>query len=55
MDQLDDSLVAAGVRLTSDVLDAVDDIVPPGTDVVEQDPSADPISLRPRNRRRPQS
>ena len=52
MDQLDDSLVAAEVRLTPEVLDAVDEIVPPGTDVVEQDPSADPVSLRPENRRR---
>lgn len=53
MDQLTDSLAAADVRLSVDVLDAVDEIVPPGTDVVEQDPSADPSSLLPLKRRRP--
>jgi aryl-alcohol dehydrogenase-like predicted oxidoreductase len=33
LDQLDDMLAAADVRLGADVLDAIDAVVPPGTDV----------------------
>jgi len=38
MEQLDDLLAAADVRLTADVLDRIDELVPPGTTV---DPAAD--------------
>jgi aryl-alcohol dehydrogenase-like predicted oxidoreductase len=33
-------LRAAGIRLGEDVLDAIDDIVPPGTNFVERDAGA---------------
>jgi aryl-alcohol dehydrogenase-like predicted oxidoreductase len=53
MEQLDDLLVCAELRLDPDLLDAIDTIVGPGADVVEEDPSVDPSSLRARSRRRP--
>jgi aryl-alcohol dehydrogenase-like predicted oxidoreductase len=53
MDQLEASLGAVGVRLPADVLDALDEIVPPGTKVSPLDPSSDPVGLRPSQRRRP--
>ncbi|MBU6329161.1 MAG: aldo/keto reductase [Acidobacteria bacterium] len=53
MDQLEDLLTCAELRLDPDLLDAIDAIVAPGTDVVEEDPSVDPPSLQARNRRRP--
>jgi hypothetical protein len=40
------------VRLRTDVLDAIDAIVPPGSKVSPIDPSSDPSSLRPEKRRR---
>ncbi|MBO3751443.1 aldo/keto reductase [Streptosporangiaceae bacterium NEAU-GS5] len=40
MEQLDDLLAGADVRLTDDVLDRIDEIVPPGTDVGAPDQSA---------------
>jgi aryl-alcohol dehydrogenase-like predicted oxidoreductase len=53
MEQLDDLLTCADLRLDPAVLDAIDDIVAPGTDVVASDPSSDPSSLLPASRRRP--
>jgi hypothetical protein len=43
------------VRLSTDVLDAIDAIVPPGVRVSPVDPSSDPQSLRADRRRRVRS
>jgi aryl-alcohol dehydrogenase (NADP+) len=51
-EQLDTLLDVTDVRLDDDLLDAIDALVPPGTRVAPLDPSSDPASLRPRNRRR---
>jgi len=51
MEQLDDLLAGADVRLEAGVLDRIDEIVPPGTSIAGQDPWQ-PESLRRRNRRR---
>ena len=51
MEQLDDLLGCAELRLDPELLDAIDAIAAPGTDVVEEDPSIDPPSLLARNRR----
>jgi aryl-alcohol dehydrogenase-like predicted oxidoreductase len=40
MEQLDDLLAGAGVALTDEILDRIDEIVPPGTDVGAPDQSA---------------
>ncbi len=40
MEQLDDVLASVDVTLTDDMLDRIDEIVPPGTDVGEPDQSA---------------
>ena len=55
MAQLDDLLAGVDVQLTDDVLDRIDEIVPPGTDVGAPDESAyrPPALLRPGLRRRP--
>ena len=55
MEQLDDLLAGVDVRLTDDILDQIDEIVPPGTDVGAPDTSAylPPALLRPSLRRRP--
>lgn len=53
MEQLEDLLVCAELVLDPDLLDAIDAVVRPGEDVVEEDPSSDPTSLRARSRRRP--
>ncbi|MFB4311213.1 aldo/keto reductase [Actinomadura sp. GTD37] len=50
--QLDDLLAAADVRLDAAVLDAIDEVVPPGTDIAGIMHGADEPGLRPRNRRR---
>jgi aryl-alcohol dehydrogenase-like predicted oxidoreductase len=52
MEQLDDLLSCADLRLPVDVLDAIDGIVAPGTDLIASDPSSDPSSLLAANRRR---
>ncbi len=52
MEQLDDLLACADLRLDADLLDAIDAIVPAGGDVVVDDPSSDPSSLRATSRRR---
>jgi aryl-alcohol dehydrogenase-like predicted oxidoreductase len=51
MEQLEDLLAGADVRLDSDVLDRIDDIVPPGTRIAEADPWQ-PRALSPSERRR---
>ena len=55
MAQLDDLLAGVGVTLTDEILDQVDEIVPPGTDLGAPDASAylPPALLRPSLRRRP--
>ena len=55
MEQLDDLLAGVDVTLTDDILDRIDEIVPPGTDVGAPDQSAylPPALQRPGLRRRP--
>ena len=54
MEQLDDLLAAADVALTDEILDQIDEIVPPGTDVGPLDQAYQPPAvLDPRLRRRP--
>jgi aryl-alcohol dehydrogenase-like predicted oxidoreductase len=54
MDHLDDLLAGQDVELTDDVLDRVDEIVPPGTDVTPLDQEYKPPALLdPALRRRP--
>lgn len=53
MERLEDSLAAADLRLSTEVLDAVDALLPPGSDVNPIDPSSAPAELAPRYRRRP--
>jgi aryl-alcohol dehydrogenase-like predicted oxidoreductase len=50
--QLDDLLGAADVRLDAGTLDAIDDLVPPGTIVDEEDRGFDPWWFEPDQRRR---
>ena len=52
-DQLEDALAAAEVRLDAGVLDAIDAVVPPGTDVAGTAHYSGNPSLRRRHRRRP--
>jgi aryl-alcohol dehydrogenase-like predicted oxidoreductase len=53
-DQLDDLLAGVDVALTDDILDRIDDIVPPGTDVGTLDQAyLPPALLDPALRRRP--
>ena len=51
-EQLDDLLAAADVRLDAGTLDAIDELVPPGTLVDEDDRGFDPWWFEPRARRR---
>src|SRR6202042_977145 len=55
MEQLDDLLAGVDVTLSDDILDRIDEIVPPGTDVGVPDQSAyvPPALARPDLRRRP--
>jgi aryl-alcohol dehydrogenase-like predicted oxidoreductase len=55
MEQLDDLLAGIEVTLTEDILDKIDEIVPPGTDVGAPDQAAylPPAIKRPDLRRRP--
>ena len=55
MDQLDDLLAGVDVTLTDDILDQIDEIVPPGTDAGAPDQAAylPPAIQRPGLRRRP--
>jgi aryl-alcohol dehydrogenase-like predicted oxidoreductase len=52
MEQLEDLVSAADVRLGEDTLDAIDAVVPPGTVVDENDRGFDPWWLDARSRRR---
>jgi aryl-alcohol dehydrogenase-like predicted oxidoreductase len=52
-EQLDDLLGAADVRLDAATLDAIDELVPPGTIVDEEDRGFDPWWFEPEARRRP--
>lgn len=52
MEQLDDLLACAELRLSPEALDAIDEIVAPGTDLIASDPSSDPSALLPASRRR---
>ena len=51
MEQLDDVLAGADVRLDAATLDAIDDVVPPGTDICGRRPVA---AARPRRRPPPE-
>lgn len=54
MEHLDDLLAGVDVRLTDEVLDRIDEIVPPGTDVGRLDMAYQPPAIRRANlRRRP--
>jgi aryl-alcohol dehydrogenase-like predicted oxidoreductase len=53
MEQLTDVLGGADVLLSQDVLDRIDDLVPPGTNVNAADAGYQPPSLRRSQRRRP--
>ena len=54
MEQLDDLLAGADVTLTDEILDRIDEIVPPGTDVGTLDMAYLPPALQqPSLRRRP--
>jgi aryl-alcohol dehydrogenase-like predicted oxidoreductase len=57
MEQLDDLLAGIDVTLSDDILDRIDEIVPPGTDVGQPDQAAylPPALLHPDLRRRPVS
>ena len=56
MEQLDDLLAAADATLTDDILDQIDEIVPPGTDVGTLDQAYLPPALQQASlRRRPVS
>jgi aryl-alcohol dehydrogenase-like predicted oxidoreductase len=52
MDQLEDLLSAADMRLDPTTLDAIDAVVPPGTNVDENDRGFDPWWFAPESRRR---
>jgi aryl-alcohol dehydrogenase-like predicted oxidoreductase len=52
MEQLEDLLAAADLRLDDGVLDAIDDLVPPGTLIDENDRGFDPWWFDPSSRRR---
>ena len=54
MEQLDDLLASVDVTLTDEILDRIDEIVPPGTDVGTLDQAYLPPALQnPSLRRRP--
>ena len=54
MEQLDDLLAGAEARLTDDVLDRIDEIVPPGTDLLLLEPNYNPPAIKQAElRRRP--
>ena len=53
MEQLTDVLDGADVRLSDEVLDKIDELVPPGSNVNVADTGWEPASLRRSQRRRP--
>jgi len=52
-EQLDDLLAGADVRLDKQVMDRIDKLVPPGTNVNPMNPTARPLGLQKPQRRRP--
>jgi aryl-alcohol dehydrogenase-like predicted oxidoreductase len=52
MDQLEDLVASADLRLDDATLDAIDELVPPGTLVDENDRGFDPWWFAPETRRR---
>jgi aryl-alcohol dehydrogenase-like predicted oxidoreductase len=52
MEQLDDLLAGADARLVPEVLDRIDEVVPPGADIMGADPWQPP-GLAPKSRRQP--
>ena len=53
MEQLTDVLDGADRRLDDAILDRIDELVPPGSNVSTADTGWDPVSLRRSQRRRP--
>ena len=53
MEQLTDVLAGADVRLSNEVLDRIDELVPPGTNINPADAGYQPPSLSRKARRRP--
>ncbi len=51
-EQLDDLLSCAEVVLDADVLDAIDELLPPGTNINPSDPSSEPAAMAAERRRR---
>jgi len=51
-EQLEDLLAGADLALDREILDEIDRLVPPGTNVNPFDPSSDPASLQRSRRRR---
>lgn len=54
-EQLDDLLSCAEVELDADTLDAIDALLPPGTNINPTDPSSEPEGMSKKNRRRDQN
>lgn len=52
VDQLEGQLKAAGIRLSTETLDAIDELVPPGVTLNPADRGYDPVWLQPEYRRR---
>ena len=52
LEQLDDLLAGVDVRLDGATLDAIDELVPPGTDVDPNDRGFEPWWFAPESRRR---
>jgi diketogulonate reductase-like aldo/keto reductase len=52
MEQLESQIGAADVELSDDVLDRIDEIVPPGTNINPRDVAWDNPALHPSARRR---
>lgn len=53
MEQLDDLLACADLRLDADLLERIDELFPPASDIVEDDRSIPTFALRRSSRRRP--
>lgn len=52
MEQLDDQLAGADIRLSDKMSDRIDEIVPPGTDLPVSEANYNPLSLLNPNLRR---
>ena len=51
-EQLDDLLAGADITLDTSTLDAIDEVVPPGRNLNDRDPSSDPAAMSASHRRR---